>query len=261
MAVELDLSEKRVLVVGASSGVGREVARQVASAGGRVVLAARRTEALEAAAAEIRAAGGQATAAAFDVTDQEGCQQGVEAAAATLGGLDGLVYAAGISPLVMLSEASHADWRRVLDVNVIGASHVTAAAVGALERDGGRAVYVGSYSVRQSLPGIGLYSTSKVALDGLIEAWRMEAPNVDFTRALLGNTSGTEFANDWGAEQTGKITRLWFERGLFPAPTMMRLEVAAEAIAALLALRGYIDDIAIMPRQRDASAAMDVEPG
>jgi NADP-dependent 3-hydroxy acid dehydrogenase YdfG len=247
------------LVVGASSGVGREVAGQVASAGGQVVLAARRAEALDAAAAEIRANGGQATFEVFDVADRERCQQGVEAAIATLGGLDALVYAAGISPLVMLREATHEDWRRVLDVNMIGASHVTATAVDALEDAGGRAVYVGSYSVRQSLPGIGLYSTSKVALDGLIEAWRMEAPNVDFTRALLGNTAGTEFANGWGAEQTGKVTQLWIERGLFPAPTMMPLQAAGEAIASVLAVRGYIDDIAIMPRQRDASAAAEVK--
>ncbi len=246
-----------MLVVGASSGVGREVARQVARAGGHVVLAARRAQALADAVDAIRTEGGKADAEPFDVTDQARCQQGVASAVATLGGLDGLVYAAGISPLVMMQRASHSEWQQVLAVNVIGASHVTAAAVETLEHDGGRAVYVGSYSVRQSLPGIGLYATSKVALDGLIEAWRMEVPNVDFTRALLGNTSGTEFANGWGAEETGRVTKLWIERGLFPAATMMPVEAAGEAIASVLALRGYIDDIAIMPRQRDASASVD----
>ena len=257
MGVALDLAGKRVLVVGASSGVGREVARQVAAAGGQVVLAARRVSVLDEAVAEIRGAGGEAHAQPCDVTDQKHCQAGVRASIETLGGLDAMVYAPGISPLLALGEASHEDWVQVLSVNLIGASHVTAAAIEALERDGGRAVYVGSYSVRQSLPGLGLYSTSKVALDGLIEAWRMEAPNVDFTRALLGNTSGTEFAVGWGAERTGEFTKMWIDRGLFPAPTMMPLEVAGEAIASVLAIRGYVDDIAIMPRQRDSSAKMD----
>ena len=257
MAVTLDLEGKRVLVIGASSGVGREVARQVATAGGRVVLAARRAQLLEDVAAGIRAAGGEAHAQPCDVTDQAHCQSGVRVAIETLGGLDGMVYVPGVSPLGFLREASHEEWQRVLAVNLIGASHVTAAAIDALDRAGGRAVYVGSYSVRQSLPGLGLYSTSKHALDGLIEAWRMEAPGVDFTRALLGNTSGTEFANGWGAERASEMTKYWIERGLFPAPTMMPVEVAAEAIAAVLAVRGYLDEVAIMPRQRDARA----EPG
>ena len=257
MGVKLDLDGKRVLVVGASSGVGREVARQVAAAGGRVVLAARRADVLAEAVAEICGAGDEAHAQPLDVADQASCQSGVRVALETLGGLDGMVYAPGISPLMALAEATHEDWLRVLSVNLIGASHVTAAAIEALDRDGGRAVYVGSYSVRQSLPGLGLYSTSKVALDGLIDAWRMEAPNVDFTRALLGNTSGTEFAAGWGAERTGEFTKMWIERGLFPAPTMMSLETAGEAIASVLAIRGYVDDIAIMPRQRDASAGLE----
>jgi len=254
MSVQLELTNKRILVVGASSGVGRAVAGCVVRAGGRVVLAARRARELEDAAAALRAEGGDAHAEVCDVTDQAQCRAAVAAAIARLGGLDGFVYAPGISPLCMLREASHAQWQDVFAVNVIGASHVTAAALEALEADHGRAVYIGSYSVRQSLPGIGLYSTSKVALDGLIDAWRMEAPGVDFTRALLGNTSGTGFADGWDAEETARVTRIWIDRGLFPAPTMMPLEVAAEAITTVLAVEGYVDDIAIMPRQADASA-------
>ena len=254
MAIRFDLTGKRLLVVGASSGIGRGVASLAAAAGARVALAARREAALAEVVAEIEGAGGAAFAVPCDVADADRCTAAVTAAIAELGGLDGFVYAPGISTLSLLQEASQADWRRVLDVNVIGASLVTAAAVDALERDGGRGVFVGSYSVRQSLPGIGLYSTSKVALDGLIEAWRMERPQVEFTRALLGNTAGTEFADGWGREQITELTRTWVERGLFPAPTMMPLESAAEAIVALFAIRGFVDDIAIMPSPRDTRA-------
>jgi NAD(P)-dependent dehydrogenase (short-subunit alcohol dehydrogenase family) len=228
----LDLSDRRVLVVGASSGVGRAVAQCAARAGARVALLARRLPQLEAVAEALRGEGATAHALACDVADEAGCRPAVEKATAALGGLDGFVYASGLSPLVLLTEASQADWRAVLDVNLIGASLVTAAALPALRASGGRAVYVGSYSERQTLPGIGLYSVSKSALAALIEAWRMEHP-----------------------ERTAAITKLWVERGLFPAPKMMPLANAAEAICAVLALRSHVDEIGVMPRLRDGRLA------
>ena len=252
MSVTLDLSGRRVLVVGASSGVGRAVAELAARAGAKVALAARRRERLDEAVAALTKAGGSAVALACDVTDEAQCRSAVAEAIERLGGLDGLVYASGVSPLRLLADAAQTHWRAVLDVNLIGASLVTAAALEALRASRGRAVYVGSYSERQTLPGIGLYSVSKKALSALIEAWRMEHPEVDFTKVVLGNTTGTEFADGWGREATLAITKLWVERGLFPAPKMMPLANAAEAIGAVLAVRGHVDEIGVMPRLKDA---------
>jgi NAD(P)-dependent dehydrogenase (short-subunit alcohol dehydrogenase family) len=251
MSVPLELSGRRVLVMGASSGVGRAVAERAAAAGARVVLSARRVDRLEAAAAKLAADGAEAHAVPCDVAHEDDCRRGVAEAIARLGGLDAFVYASGVSPLSMLAEADQGAWRQVLDVNLIGASLVTAAAAPALAESRGRAVYVGSYSERQTLPGIGLYSVSKSALAALIEAWRLEQPDVDFTRVVLGNTAGTEFASGWGPQRTAEITKLWVERGLFPAPNMMPLAHAAEAICAVLALRGFVDEIGVMPRPRD----------
>jgi NAD(P)-dependent dehydrogenase (short-subunit alcohol dehydrogenase family) len=255
MAVALDLAERRVLVVGASSGVGRAVAETAARAGAKVALAARREERLAACAAALAAEGCSAFALACDVTDEAAGRSAVAAAIEQLGGLDGFVYASGLSPLRLLEEAGQADWRAVLDVNLIGASLVTAAALPALRASRGRAVYVGSYSERQTLPGIGLYSVSKSALSALIAAWRMEHPEVDFTKVVLGNTAETEFADGWGRERTLAISKLWIERNLFPAPKMMPLASAAEAICAVLAVRGHVDEIGVMPRLADERVA------
>jgi NAD(P)-dependent dehydrogenase (short-subunit alcohol dehydrogenase family) len=252
MAVALDLAERRVLVVGASSGVGRAVAETAARAGAKVALAARRAERLEECAAALRGEGRSAFALACDVTGEATCRSAVAGAIERLGGLDGFVYASGLSPLCLLEQAGQADWRAVLDVNLIGASLVTAAALPALRASRGRAVYVGSYTERQTLPGIGLYSVSKSALAALITAWRMEHPEVDFTKVVLGNTDGTEFAAGWGRERMLAITKLWIERNLFPAPKMMPLASAAEAICAVLAVRGHVDEIGVMPRLADA---------
>jgi NAD(P)-dependent dehydrogenase (short-subunit alcohol dehydrogenase family) len=253
MAVRLDLAGRRVLVLGASSGIGRAVAELAAGAGARVALAARRRDRLGALADSLRAAGAEAHAFACDVARDGDCRAVVADAAAALGGLDAFVYAPGISPLVLLEEASREAWREVLDANLIGASQVTAAALPHLRASRGRAVYVGSYSARQTLPGIALYSVSKLALSGLVAAWRMEHPDVDFVHVVLGNTAGTEFAASWGAESTARITRQWLERGLFPAPKMMPLRAAAEAIAATLAVSAFLDEVGVMPRMRDGA--------
>jgi NAD(P)-dependent dehydrogenase (short-subunit alcohol dehydrogenase family) len=251
VGVAYDLSGQRILVIGGSSGVGREVGLAASRAGGRVAFAARRRDRLDAAVAE---AGGSAHAVVCDVTAAGDCARAIAETARALGGIDALVYASGMSPLVLLERASDEAWRRVLDINLVGASQITAAALPHLRASGGRAVYVSSYSVRQTLPGLSLYRVSKVALDSLIECWRMEHPDVDFTRVVVGNTSGTEFANEWGGEETAAAMEVWVGRNLFPAATMMPLPVLAEAILSVIAVRGYIDDIAVMPRTRDPKA-------
>lgn len=253
MPVALDLAGKRVLVLGASSGIGRAVALLAAESGARVALAARRLDRLEEVVAGLRRISLDAHAFACDVTRDADCRSAVERASAALGGLDALVYAPGISPLLLLEEASRQQWHEVLDVNLIGASQITAAALPHLRASRGRAVFVGSYSARQTLPGISLYSVSKLALSGLVASWRMEHPDIDFVHVTLGNTVGTEFAASWGPERTAKITKSWIERGLFPAPKMMPLRSAAEAITATLTVDAFLDEVGVMPRLRDGA--------
>ena len=256
MSIALDLTDRRVLVMGASSGLGRAVGIAASRAGARVAFAARREDRLADAAAE---AGGETLVVPCNVTSADACATAIDATVAGFGGLDAFVYAAGMSPLAMLADAGEAEWRGVLDVNVVGASLLTAAALPHLRESQGRAVYVSSYSVRQSLPGLGLYRVSKVALDALIECWRMEHPDVDFTRAVVGNTAGTEFADAWEPERLREALGVWVERNLFPSATMMSTEVCAEALLSVLAMRGYVDDLAIMPRTRDTSARPPTE--
>ncbi len=248
VGVQYDLSGRRVLVIGASSGVGREVGLAASRAGARVAFAARRRELLESAVAEAK---NEALAVSCDVTANDDCARAVHQTVSVFGGIDALVYATGMSPLVMLEKASTPEWRRVLDVNLIGASQITAAALPHLRESGGRAVYISSYAVRQSLPGLGLYRVSKVALDALIECWRMEHPDVDFTRVVVGNTGGTGFASGWSSDAMAEAMNVWVTRNLFPASTMMTLSVLAEAILSVIAVDGFVDDIAIMSRARD----------
>jgi NAD(P)-dependent dehydrogenase (short-subunit alcohol dehydrogenase family) len=250
MPVEFDLSGQRVLVVGASSGLGREIARQAAAAGARVACAARRRDRL---AEVIATSPGRSIAVACDVTRPDDCARAVAETVAALGGLDALVYTAAVSALGLLEDASAEEWNRTLQTNLVGAALIARAAVPHLRASRGRAVFLSSYAVRQCMIGMSLYRVSKLALDGLIQCLRDEHRDVDFIRAMIGNTAGTEFGVGWDPEGVAKIMAIWRERNVFPVNTTMPLEVCAEAVVSVLALRGYVDDFAVMSRTRDAS--------
>ncbi len=141
MAVSLDLTDRRLLVIGASSGVGRALGKLASQAGARVAFAARRKERLVEVAAEVP---GEAIALPCDVRHAGDCARAVAETARTFGGLDGLVYAAGMSPLAMLGQANQDEWRAVLDTNLIGAALVTTESISHLRESRGRAVYVSS---------------------------------------------------------------------------------------------------------------------
>jgi hypothetical protein len=103
------------------------------------------------------------------------------------------------------------------------------------------------------MAGMALYRVSKIALDGLIECLRDEHPDVEFTRVVVGNTAGTEFGTGWDPEAVARILAVWRERNVFPINTTMPLDVCAEAVLSVLAIRGYVDDIAVMSRSSDVS--------
>jgi NAD(P)-dependent dehydrogenase (short-subunit alcohol dehydrogenase family) len=209
----------KTVVVGASSGLGRHLAIELARAGNDVALLARRHDRLVAAASE---AGRGATPIVCDVTDEASCRAAIGEAARALGGIDGLVYSTGIGPLGRLADLDAATWRRVFDTNVTGAALVTAAAIPHLAASGGVAAYLSSVSgtTTPPWPGLGAYVVSKAALERLVEAWRAEYPRVGFTTVVVGDCAGgegasmTEFASAWDGELAAEMYAVWASRGL-----------------------------------------------
>src|SRR4051812_18467185 len=179
----------RAVVVGASSGLGRCIAKGLAGDGAQVALLARRKDKLDDAVQE---AGGEAIAITCDVTDPSSPPAAIEEAARALGGIDALVFATGVGPLAALVDIDADTWQRTFATNVTGAALVTAAAVPHLEASKGAAAYLSSVSasVTAPWPGLGAYAVSKAALDKLVEAWRTEHPSVGFTRVIVGDCSG-----------------------------------------------------------------------
>jgi NAD(P)-dependent dehydrogenase (short-subunit alcohol dehydrogenase family) len=207
----------RTVVVGASSGLGRCIGVGLAQRGARVALLARRRDRLEQAASE---AGPGASAIVCDATDAASCASALSEAAEALGGIDALVYAPAISPLVRLVDTDAETWRRVFDTNVTGAALVTAAALPYLEASSGKALYLSSViaSLTPPWPGLGAYGVSKAALDKLVEAWRAEHPGIGFTRVVVGECAGgegdamTEMTAGWDLELAAELVPLWLDR-------------------------------------------------
>lgn len=210
----MELQDARILVVGATSGIGLAVAHQCAAGGAEVVLAGRREEKLADAVAAI---GDRAHGVRCDVRDPAQCDAVVTATVATLGGLDCFVYATGIDPLRRIRDTDAALWHDVFATNVVGASLITRAALPhlqACERRGrGRAVYISASAVGRPLPGMGAYDSSKAALEEMIRAWRAEHPEIGFSCVAVGQTLGTDVYAQWDRELLGELSADWIGRG------------------------------------------------
>ena len=183
------LDGKRVVITGASSGIGAELARQLAAKRCRLALAARRAEMLEDVAKQVRAAGGEAIAIAADVGDEASCRALIERAVASLGGLDVLVCNAGISMFSRFDEVTDLGlYERLMRVNYLGAVWCTAHALPHLKRARGAIVAVSSQLGKVAAPTRSGYCASKFAMQGFFDSLRIElAPDgVQVTIACPG---------------------------------------------------------------------------
>jgi NAD(P)-dependent dehydrogenase (short-subunit alcohol dehydrogenase family) len=226
------------VVLGASSGLGRCIGVGLAQRGARVALLARRRGRLDDAAKE---AGTGTLVVECDVTDAGSCRSAIDEAATGLGGIDALVYAPGIGPLVKLVDTDADTWRRVFDTNVTGAALATAAAVPHLAASAGAAVYLSSVSASQTppWPGLGAYAVSKAALDKLVEAWRAEHPGIGFTRLVVGDCAGgegdamTQFNEGWDHGLMGEVYPIWAARQ-YLSGALMDVERLVAVVHAVL---------------------------
>lgn len=168
------LSEQRVVVTGASSGIGLETARRFAAEGARVLLVARNEEALQAAVEEIRADGGRAEYAVADVGDEAAVDAAAQAAVERFGGVDTWVNDAGTSIYAKLPDTPMADHRRLFDTNYWGVVHGSNAAVRLLRESGGALITVGSVLSDMPSPLLGAYTASKHAVKGFTDSLRLD---------------------------------------------------------------------------------------
>ena len=258
------LRGRRVLAVGASAGVGRAVAETLARGGATVAFAARRLGKVEALA---KAVGNGAVGLECDVRDERSCGDVVDRAAETLGGLDAVLYAPAVIAMSTLMDADGAYWDDVLRTNVTGAALVTRAAIAHLSATRGRMVYFSSVSSSGPIwPGIGVYITSKAALERMIEAWRAEHPDVLFTCLSIGPIASDRDEDDLAAmvltEQATKVITTimptWDDRRL-ARPPLPDSQIARQ-VAAILQSDADIEHVVIQAPWWSATAPAGSTP-
>jgi NAD(P)-dependent dehydrogenase (short-subunit alcohol dehydrogenase family) len=227
------------VVVGASTGIGREVALRAVADGAAVVLAARRVDRLSAVAAE--AGGG--IPVALDIADPQSCAELAERVTAELGAVDLVVCSAGYSPLRWFGEATGDDWRRVLDINVIGIHQLIRALVPVCS-PGALVAVMSSESVMQPRHALGVYTASKAALELSMQVWRQEEPSVRFTTLVIGGTFPTDFATDFDAERLLPAMEGWARHGTIQEK-LMTPEQVAEVLVGTLSSVVDLPDVSI----------------
>ncbi len=222
------LADKRVVVVGASAGIGRAFAATALAEGARLVAVARREL-----SSDMFGGTDPAASVSADIRDPDDCARIGRVAAETLGEVDLLVISAGFAPLKPFAEVDADDWIKVLTTNVIGVHQVirahlpvlaTSAVIAALSSD----------SVRHPHRALGAYSASKAAMERSLVAWRLEHPGYRFSCVEVGATVPTDFISDFDPDLLGVVAGEWIARGLVPA-THMTPEGVADTLTGIFA--------------------------
>ena len=179
-----------VVITGATSGIGRETAREFARAGARVVAAGRREDRLRELVTEIEGQGGSALAVGTDVADAAQVDRLIERTIERFGTVDTLVNNAGMGMAARFEDQSIADFRRVMEVNFWGAVYACKAALPRMraQASGGLIINISSIMGKRGLPYETAYCASKFAMAGFSEALRTEvmAQGIDVSTIFPG---------------------------------------------------------------------------
>jgi NADP-dependent 3-hydroxy acid dehydrogenase YdfG len=169
------LESKVAVVTGASSGIGEATAEALAAEGAAVVVAARREERLSDLVERIKGGGGKALAVECDVTDEGQAHDLIRQAKEEFGRVDILVNNAGVMQLSKVEKGLSDEWRTMFEVNVLGLLYATDAAIEVMKEQGsGHLINISSLASRGTRPGLGVYSGTKMAVNGISEALRQE---------------------------------------------------------------------------------------
>jgi NAD(P)-dependent dehydrogenase (short-subunit alcohol dehydrogenase family) len=250
-AMDSSFAGVNAVITGASRGLGRALAVELAAAGARVVLVARASADLDAAVAAIRAAGGVAHALAADVGDKQAIHAIAGAAAALTGPIDLLIHNAstlGPTPLPLLLDTECEDFEHVLAVNLVGPFRLTRAIAGAMAlRGGGLVVHITSDAATNAYPRWGAYGVSKAALEHLSRSWAAE----------LGPLGVTLLTIDPGEMDTAMHAAAMPEAD---RTALARPEAVARAIVALLTARRFASGERVTVALPGAATGAAVQP-
>lgn len=171
----LPINQQTVAIVGASSGIGRETALSFAKRGAKVVVAARSQSGLDSLVKEIESFGGQATAIRADVLDFQQVKAIADKAIEQYGRLDTWVHCAAVALYAAFEQTTPEEFKRVIDVNLMGQVYGAMVALPHLRRSGGGAlIHISSVLGKRSFPLQSAYCAAKHGINGFLESLRVE---------------------------------------------------------------------------------------
>jgi len=169
------INQQVVAVVGASSGIGRETALKFAKQGAKLVVSARSESGLASLVDEIRGSGGEATYIVADVSNFEQVKAIADKTVEVYGRLDTWVHAPATAVFATFDQTTPEEFKRVIDVSLMGQVYGAMAALPHLKREGrGALIHVSSMEGRRSLPYQSSYSAAKHGVEGFLESLRVE---------------------------------------------------------------------------------------
>lgn len=198
---------KVIIITGASSGIGKALAFACADAGAKVMLAARNTEKLNEVVTAITGKGGIAKATVTDVSNEDSCKSLVESTIKAFGTVHILINNAGISMRAVFATVDLAVIRQLMDINFWGTVYCTRYAMDEIIKNKGSIVGVSSIAGYKGLPGRTGYSASKFAMQGFLDALRIENRKTGvhvmvacpgYTASNIRNTALNEKGNPQG---------------------------------------------------------------
>jgi NADP-dependent 3-hydroxy acid dehydrogenase YdfG len=241
------LTDKVILITGASSGIGEATARHLAARGACVILGARRTDRLEKLTASIRAAGGTAEYRALDVTSLADTQAFAEFALQRFGRIDVIINNAGVMPLSPLAELKVEEWDRMVDVNIRGVLYGIAAVLPHMTaRKAGHVINVSSIGGHRVWPTCAVYSGTKFAVRAISEGLRQETKDIRVTIVSPGVVE-SELAHTITSQRTAEFINEFRKVALTPDAIARSIAYAVEQPADV-----DVSEIIIRPVASDA---------
>jgi len=242
-----------IAITGASAGIGRATALRMARDGAAVAICARRADRLDAVAAEIVAAGGQALPMAADVTRAGDMDAFVARTLERFGRLDVMMCNAGFGIAGAIDEIGPEQMQKLMDINYTGTYHATRAALPVFRRQGsGHIIIVSSIVGKRGVPYMGAYSATKFAQVGLAECLRSELLDTGIHVSVVYPVSTeTEFFDVMSRETGTTVTRAYGPR--------QSVDVVADAIAR--AIRRPIPEIYPHAKSRALVVLNALAPG
>ena len=224
----MDIQDKVVLITGASAGIGLATARKFAASGAKVALAARSADKLARLAEELQAQGHEALAAPADMRDGGEVERLVDAVYRHFGRIDILVNNAGQAAAGTIASVSIADYRQIIELNMLGPLVAMQAVIPRMKQNGGGLIInISSMVSKMHIPGLAAYASTKAALNMLSETARVElAPDNIRVITVFPRITLTDF----GKNSLGNREMRQGQRAVGPAVPMDTPEHVADKI-------------------------------